>query len=70
MQKIASAIIQARTGSTRLLKKMIKKKHIICIIPARGGSKGIQNKNIINFMGKPLLTYSINYAKKSNYAST
>ena len=51
------------------IKKMIKKKHIICIIPARGGSKGIQNKNIINFMGKPLLTYSINYAKKSTLIS-
>ena len=48
---------------------MIKKKNIICIIPARGGSKGIPNKNIINFMGKPLLVHSINYAKKSKLIS-
>ena len=48
---------------------MITKNNIICIIPARGGSKGILNKNIINFLGKPLLTHSINYAKKSNLIS-
>ena len=38
----------------------------ICIIPARGGSKRIKNKNIINFFGKPLIYYSITAAKKSN----
>jgi CMP-N,N'-diacetyllegionaminic acid synthase len=31
----------------------------ICIIPARGGSKGIPGKNIMNFCGKPLLAWSI-----------
>ena len=34
------------------------------IILARGGSKGIKNKNIINVMGKPLIYYTINIAKK------
>ena len=29
---------------------------------ARGGSKGIKNKNIINLGGKPLIYYSINHA--------
>jgi CMP-N,N'-diacetyllegionaminic acid synthase len=41
------------------------KKKIIGIIPARGGSKGIPKKNIINIFGKPLIYYSIKEAKKS-----
>src|SRR6056300_1154000 len=40
-------------------------RNAICIIPARAGSKRIKNKNIIDFNGKPLITYSINLAKKS-----
>jgi N-acylneuraminate cytidylyltransferase len=32
---------------------------IVAIIPARGASKGIPNKNIIGFCGKPLLAWSI-----------
>ena len=35
---------------------------ICCIIPARGGSKGIKNKNIIDLNGKPLIAYTINTA--------
>lgn len=35
-----------------------------CIIPARGGSKRIPYKNIKNFLGKPLISYSIACAKK------
>jgi len=37
----------------------------ICIIPARGGSKRIPRKNIKNFLGKPIITYSIEQALKS-----
>lgn len=37
----------------------------ICIIPARGGSKRIPNKNIRDFCGKPMIAYSIDAAKKS-----
>ena len=37
----------------------------ICIIPARGNSKRIKNKNIINFFGKPIITYVIDIAKRS-----
>lgn len=37
----------------------------IAIIPARGGSKRIKNKNLRNFFGKPLISYSILAAKKS-----
>jgi pseudaminic acid cytidylyltransferase len=42
------------------------KNDIICIIPARKNSKRIKNKNIINFFGKPLISYSITNAKNSN----
>ena len=38
---------------------------IICIIPARGGSKRIPKKNIKDFFGKPLIAYSIEVALKS-----
>jgi len=41
----------------------------ICIIPARGGSKRIPKKNIKDFHGKPLISYSIQTAKKSNLFS-
>ena len=32
---------------------------IVAIILARGGSKGIPKKNIINFCGKPLIAWTI-----------
>ena len=38
--------------------------NIIALIPARGGSKGIKNKNIVNLLGKPLISYTILAAKK------
>ena len=38
---------------------------VIAIIPARSGSKGLKNKNIIDLNGKPMLAYSIEAAKKS-----
>lgn len=37
------------------------------IIPARGNSKGIKKKNLINFCGKPLLYWTIAQAKKSKF---
>ena len=37
----------------------------ICIIPARGGSKRIPRKNIKEFLGKPIITYSIKAALDS-----
>lgn len=40
-------------------------KKIIAIIPARGGSKGIPEKNIKNFCGKPLIAWTIEAAKKA-----
>lgn len=38
---------------------------ILGLIPARGGSKGIKNKNIINLAGRPLISYAIRALKKS-----
>jgi len=38
----------------------------VCIIPARGGSKRIPRKNIKDFLGKPLIAYSIETALASN----
>lgn len=34
------------------------------IVPARSGSKGLPNKNIKEIAGKPLLSYSIEFAKR------
>ena len=39
------------------------------IIPARAGSKGIKNKNIIDFCGKPLIAWSIEQALLSENVS-
>lgn len=43
----------------------MKKKKIIAIIPARGGSKGIPRKNIRILAGKPLIAHTILAAKNS-----
>ncbi len=40
-------------------------KRNIAIIPARGGSKRIPRKNIKNFLGKPVISYSIEAALQS-----
>ena len=39
--------------------------NIIAIIPARGGSKRIPNKNIKSFAGKPIISYSIKAAQQT-----
>lgn len=45
---------------------MYKDKKILAIIPARSGSKGIKDKNIIDLNGKPMIAYTIEAAIKSN----
>ncbi|MHC1682813.1 MAG: acylneuraminate cytidylyltransferase family protein [Clostridiaceae bacterium] len=47
--------------------KTFKNKSILAIIPARGGSKGIPRKNIKLFNNKPLISFTIEEAKKSKY---
>ena len=46
---------------------MIKR---LAIIPARKNSTRIQNKNIYNFYGKPIIWYALNAAKKSKLFDT
>ena len=43
----------------------MKKKSLI-LICARSGSKGLKNKNIKIFHGKPLIYYAIEIARKIN----
>tara|TARA_B100000780_G_C21117735_1_gene452402 strand:+ start:1221 stop:1925 length:705 start_codon:yes stop_codon:yes gene_type:complete len=40
---------------------------ILAVIPARGGSKGIKNKNIKNLCGHPLIAWTITKAKRSKF---
>jgi len=42
------------------------RKRVVAIIPARGGSKRIKNKNIIKFQGKPLIAWTIEAAIQSD----
>lgn len=42
----------------------------IAIIPARGGSKRIPNKNIKKFLGEPIISFTIKAALKSNLFDT
>ncbi|MEG1848787.1 MAG: acylneuraminate cytidylyltransferase family protein [Lachnospiraceae bacterium] len=42
-------------------------KRILAVIPARSGSKSVQDKNIRLLNGKPMLAYSIEHAKASRY---
>ena len=39
---------------------------VICLICCRGGSKGIPEKNIKEFCGKPLLGWTLEHAQKAN----
>lgn len=48
---------------------MSKDKNITALIPARGGSKSIPKKNIVDLAGFPLIAYSIAVAKLSKYIS-
>ncbi len=48
---------------------MINSSNIVAIIPARGGSKCIPKKNIVDFCGKPLIVWSIEHALASRYVN-
>lgn len=47
--------------------KKSKKNKIFCLICARGGSKGIKNKNIKKFKNKPLIYWTIKIAKQIRF---
>lgn len=49
---------------------MINGLRVIALIPARKGSKGLPDKNILDFVGKPLLAWSIESARRSKYVDT
>jgi N-acylneuraminate cytidylyltransferase len=42
------------------------KKDVIAVIPARGGSKRILDKNLLDFLGKPMIAWTIEAALKAN----
>lgn len=52
------------------MRHVISKHRRLCIIPARGGSKRIPDKNIRNFCGEPILNYSLKLARDSGLFST
>ncbi len=46
---------------------MYKDKTFLAIIPARGGSKRLPRKNVLDLSGKPLIAHTIEAGLKSNY---
>lgn len=46
---------------------MIKQQSVTALIPARGNSKGLPGKNIKMLGGKPLINWTIDAARKSQY---
>jgi len=46
---------------------MYKDKTFLAIVPARAGSKRLVNKNSLELNGKPLISYSLEAAKKSKF---
>lgn len=46
---------------------MIENKKVLALIPARGGSKRLPRKNVLDLAGKPLIAWTIEAAKKSKY---
>ncbi len=46
---------------------MINNKSFLAIIPARGGSKRLPKKNILDLNGKPLIAWTIEASLKSKY---
>jgi len=41
----------------------------VCLIPARGGSKRLPRKNIADFLGRPIIAYTIEAARESGLFS-
>lgn len=51
--------VSTQKSKRRKAEKKQKKRKVVAFIPARGGSKGIEGKNIINVVGYPLIAHSI-----------
>ena len=47
--------------------KTLSDLNIVCLIPARGGSKGIPRKNLVEVGGSPMLAWSIDRGLRSKY---
>lgn len=43
---------------------------VLCTICARGGSKGVKNKNIRELLGKPLVAHTIEQAQAAGFSAT
>ena len=50
-------------------KKPLKNCKILALVPARGNSLGLKDKNLRILNKKPLIFWPINAAKKSKYVS-
>ena len=46
-------------------KSVVMTEEVLALIPARGGSKGIPRKNLIEVGGQPLIAWSIRHALES-----
>lgn len=42
--------------------------NVMFVIPARGGSKRLERKNIYNILGRPMMSYAINACNNSSFA--
>ena len=42
-------------------------KTFLAVVPARGGSKRLPRKNVLDLCGKPIIAWSIEAGLKSNY---
>ena len=50
-----------------ITREMRKSKKVIAVIPAKGHSNRLKNKNISDFMGKPMLSWAIKACQDSEY---
>ncbi|MBF0194272.1 MAG: acylneuraminate cytidylyltransferase family protein [Magnetococcales bacterium] len=46
---------------------MLDNGSVLAVIPARGGSKGLPGKNILDLAGKPMIAWTIEAAQESNF---
>ena len=46
---------------------MLNGKSFLAIVPARGGSKRLPRKNVLDLAGKPLIAWTIEAARNSKY---